>query len=64
MLERVVARLPVPLYALPHRRIVSERPDLRELIDRRVAPPIDVVRPDDLLHLSFSFVNLVLEQGQ
>ncbi len=49
------------LFAAPARRMMAEREAIDEMIRARAAPPLEVVRPDDLLHLSFSFVNLAIE---
>jgi hypothetical protein len=52
------------LFAVPPRRMVALRPGVAELIaEARVSRPIEVVRPEDLVHLSFSFVNLRFDPG-
>lgn len=52
------------LYGLPPRRIIAEGPDIAELIAEALAPrPVEVVRPDDLVHLTFSFVNIRFDSG-
>lgn len=44
--------------------MIVEPPNVDELIEAAlVPPPIEVVRPEDLVHLTFSFVNLRFEAG-
>jgi hypothetical protein len=43
---------------------VAVRPELADLIGMLPIPPVEVVRPTDLVHLTFSFVNLRLEAGE
>lgn len=52
------------LYDVPLRRMVAIRPELGDLLGRpRELPPVEVVRHEDLLHLTFSFVNLTFERA-
>src|SRR6266508_2775056 len=44
--------------------MVALRPEIAELIaEARVSRPIEVIRPEDLVHLTFSFVNLKFKAG-
>lgn len=62
--EARLGRLSFSLYAVPFRRMIPEPPDIDELIGAAlVPPPVGVVRPEDLVHLTFSFVNLRFEVG-
>jgi hypothetical protein len=62
--EARLGRLSFPLYAVPFRRMIGDPPDVDELIVAAlVPPPVEVVRPEDLAHLTFSFVNLRFEAG-
>jgi len=54
-------RVTVPTYEVPDRRMVVVRPPIEELLRPAMAlRPVDFVRPDDLVHLTFSFENLRL----
>ena len=52
------------VYDVPLRRMVEPRPYLADLLGkRRVLPDVEVLRHEDLLHLSFTFVNLRVVRG-
>ena len=52
------------LVAVPPRRIIEARPAIDDLIGALIAPqPVEVVRPADLVHLTFSFVNMQFGTG-
>ena len=54
MAEPIVTRI-----ELPRRTLVLARSEISDLFDPTILPPpIEVVRPGDLVHLRFSFVNL------
>ena len=58
-------RVVVPTYRVPARRMVVERPPIDELLKPQIRPgPVEVVRPDDLVHLTFTFTNLRLVRGK
>jgi hypothetical protein len=58
------ARLALALVAVPPRRMIEVRPAIDDLIRAVIAPqPVEVVRPADLVHLTFSFVNLQFSGG-
>ena len=57
MAEPIVTRI-----ELPRRTLVLARSEISDLFGATILPPpIEVVRPGDLVHLRFSFVNLHLE---
>ena len=57
-------RLALALVAVPPRRMIEVRPAIDDLIRAVIAPqPVEVVRPADLVHLTFSFVNLQFDAG-
>ncbi len=57
-------RLAMALVAVPPRRIIEARPAIDDLIGALIAPqPVEVVRPADLVHLTFSFVNMQFGAG-
>ena len=57
--EQALQRLGVSTYAIPPRRIILERPALEDIIGVPLGPqPVEVVRPADLVHLTFSFENM------
>ena len=57
--EQALQRLGVSTYAIAVRRIILERPALDDLIGVPLGPqPVEVVRPADLVHLTFSFENM------
>jgi hypothetical protein len=50
------------IVGVPLRRVVTINPDLAALIGARITPPpVELVRPADLVHLTFSFVNLRID---
>lgn len=54
-------RVAVPTFEVPVRRMVVVRPPIDELLKPTIAlRPVELVRPDDLVHLTFSFQNLRL----
>ena len=56
--------LGVSTYAIAVRRIILERPALDDLIGVPLGPqPVEVVRPADLVHLTFSFENMEFAAG-
>ncbi|HUR22618.1 MAG TPA: hypothetical protein VMZ73_01980 [Acidimicrobiales bacterium] len=58
-------RVTVPSFEVPVRRMVVVRPPIDELIRPAMAlQPVDLVRPDDLVHLTFSFHNLRLVRAR
>lgn len=58
-------RATVPTFEVPARRMVVVRPPIDELLKPTMAlQPVDVVRPDDLVHLTFSFHNLRLVRAR
>jgi hypothetical protein len=57
MAESIVTQI-----ALPRRTLVLARSEISDLVNATILPPpIEVVRPGDLVHLRFSFVNLHLK---
>jgi hypothetical protein len=61
---RARARERLPRFDLPARRIIAEGPDFGDLIGGLLGTqPIEVVRPEDLVHLTFSFENLRFDTG-
>ena len=56
---------PTSLFAVPERRMTPFRPGLEELLrpDFLSTLRVEIVRPADLVHLTFSFVNLTLTAG-
>lgn len=51
-------------FQLPVRRMVAVRPPIADLLRPRIGlSPVEVVRPDDLVHLTFSFENLKLSSS-
>jgi hypothetical protein len=60
------ARVDFPsLVELPIRRIVVERPELADLIvAARPITPVEIVRAEDFVHLTFSFSNLRFDGAQ
>jgi hypothetical protein len=58
-------RVAVPIFEVPFRRMVVVRPPIDELLKPAMAlRPVDLVRPDDLVHLTFSFQNLRLVRAR
>jgi hypothetical protein len=63
--ESDFVRVSVPAYEVPARRMVVVRPPIEELLRPTVALGlVEVVRPEDLVHLTFSFQNLRLVRGR
>src|SRR6476646_8133808 len=59
MAEPIVTRIELPL-----RTLVLARSEISGRLDATILPPlIEVVRPTDLVHLRFSFVNLHLQSN-
>ena len=57
--EAELERLGASLYAIPPRRIIAERPSLEDIVGVAFEPrPVEVVRPSDLVYLTFSFENM------
>src|SRR5437868_1126318 len=55
----------VRLYEVPLRRVLVPGWDVSDAIDAASTPrPIEVVRPEDLVHLTFSFVNLMIRRAE
>ncbi|MGH9245456.1 MAG: hypothetical protein ACRD29_14300 [Acidimicrobiales bacterium] len=49
---------------MPVRRMIAVNPLIEDLLAAAIEPrPVEVVRPDDLVRLTFSFVNLRFESG-
>jgi hypothetical protein len=58
-------RVTVPTFEVPTRRMVVVRTPIDELLKQAMAlQPVDVVRPEDLVHLTFSFENLRLVRAR
>jgi hypothetical protein len=58
-------RATVSAFEVPARRMVVVRPPIDELLKPTMAlQPVDLVRPDDLVHLTFSFRNLRLVRAR
>ncbi|MGH3084573.1 MAG: hypothetical protein ACRDNP_11075, partial [Gaiellaceae bacterium] len=53
-----------PLVDVPLRRIVAERPNLVDLIAAPEIAPVEFVRAEDFVHLTFSFSNLRFDGAQ
>lgn len=52
-------------FAIPVRRLIAGGPDVSVIVGALANPqPVEVVRPADLVHLTFSFVNLQISMRQ